>query len=902
MNTPGLVSPSNAAPHLAPGKVQVAVTGATGYVGGRLVPLLLEAGFSVRCIVREPRKLNERAWRHHPELSVQRGDLSDPVELAAQLSGCTVAYYLVHSMEARGKAYVEQDRTLAAAFATAAKSANLQRIVYLGALGEINEGLSEHLSSRREVEAVLASTGIPVTVFRAAMIIGSGSASFEILRYLVERLPIMLTPSWVRTESQPVAIADVLYWLIRCLSVPETAGKIFDIGGADVLAYRDLMRIMAEELHLPRRLIIPLPVLTPTLSSGWISLVTPVSYKIARPLAEGLRNRVVVKSDLVQQLMPHQAMSAREAIKRALERVRTNTVDTRWSVAGAVPGDPDWAGGTVFKDERFIFIHANPERVFQAVCRIGGGHGWYGGDVLWRIRGWMDTLVGGPGLRRGRRDPERVEFGETLDFWRIIGLERNRSLALIAEMKLPGVAALNFSIQPDTTPGRTLLTMTARFRPKGIVGILYWYCVLPLHNIVFGGMLRGMRREAERQPEHQPEDGAESVVEKQSPPASPAPHFSSYGRARLWLGISTVGTMVTIAAIALAAKVPSLASQHFEPTLASQAIMVAAFFLIYAAIQLPFDVLGGYVLPQKFKRQHPPAGRFALLLLRGAAAHTIMLTLAGLALLLAGRGFGVAGVILASAALVLILLALRGQLAQIIAPLQSSPQSPLPASPAPNHLPIECFASDDEGFTGGIIGVIRPRRVLLPLRWIEQLGPAGITVVQARRGLAVTTGSWARGRFLALLFTLVGVAVAAVIVGSANIGTGSGIITLSLLFTLWSFVGLLILPTFSRAGVVEVDAGLRRSGLDNGLIDETILKLDALQDAEPERPVGIETIFHPIPSVLNRIEGPSSQNPRGFLDAARSSIFLSAAGLGLLGRAVHCNCGRPALWVFLPSD
>ena len=420
----------------------VAVTGATGYVGGRLVPRLLEAGYRVRCIVREPRKLAERPWRSHAGVSVEQGDLGDVASLARQLAGCSAAYYLVHSMESSGHEYAERDRTLAANFASAAAAAGVGRIVCLGGLGELGSGLSEHLSSRREVERVLAAPGVPLTVFRAAMIIGSGSASFEILRYLVERLPVMVTPSWVKTESQPVAIADVLHWLVRCLSVPETAGKTLEIGGPDVLPYRELMQIMAEELGLRPRVIVPLPVLTPRLSSGWISLVTPVSYRIARPLAEGLRNRVVVTNDLTQRLMPHRALSVREAIRRALERTRTNAVDTRWSVAGTVAGDP--------------------------------------------------------GLRRGRRHPKRVEFGEALDFWRVIGVEQGRSLALLAEMRLPGTATLNFDIAPAADGSGSALTMTARFRPKGILGILYWYAVLPLHNVVFGGMLRGIKRAAER--------------------------------------------------------------------------------------------------------------------------------------------------------------------------------------------------------------------------------------------------------------------------------------------------------------------------------------------------------------------------------------------------------------------
>lgn len=456
---------------------------------------MLDAGYRVRCLVREPRKLGQRPWANHPSVSVIKSDLGEDDALAEHMRGCEAAYYLIHSMAVGSTDYARRDRELATRFAGAAREAGIGRIIYLGGLGEMGEDLSEHLSSRREVERILASTCVPLTAFRAAMIIGSGSASFEILRYLVERLPVMITPSWVRTESQPIAIADVLHCLVRCLAVPETAGQTLEIGGSDVFTYSQLMRIMAEELGLPRRVIIPVPVLTPRLSSGWISLITPVSYAIARPLAEGLKNRVVVNDHRVQDLMPHEPLSTRQAISRALERIDAHQVTTRWSVAGPVPGDPDWAGGTVMVDERSVEIDASPAEVFNAVCRIGGGHGWYAGDLLWRIRGWMDTLVGGPGLRRGRRDPEQIEFGETLDFWRVVGIEQDRSLSLLAEMKLPGVANLHFDLV--STGQSTRLTMTARFAPRGIVGIIYWYSVLPLHHLVFAGMLRGIKRAAE---------------------------------------------------------------------------------------------------------------------------------------------------------------------------------------------------------------------------------------------------------------------------------------------------------------------------------------------------------------------------------------------------------------------
>ncbi len=484
---------------MADGLPVVLVTGATGYVGGRLVPRLLEAGYAVRCLARAPEKLRDRPWSGDPRVELRRGTLEDEAGLTEALRGCQAAYYLVHSMVSAGQEYADEDRRLASRFATAAASAGLPRIVYLGGLGELGDGLSEHLASRREVERVLASGPTPVTVLRAAMIIGSGSASFEILRYLVERLPVMVTPRWVSTECQPIAIRNVLGYLVDCLRVPETAGRTLDIGGADVLTYRELMHTMARERGLRRRLILPVPVLTPRLSSLWIHLVTPLGRQIARPLAEGLRNRVVCRDDAAQRLAPQPLLTAREAIRAALDAVAHERVETIWSGAGPIPGDPDWAGGTCFVDRREALCEATPAQVFRAVCRIGGGHGWYAADGLWRLRGALDRLVGGPGLRRGRRDPENVSFGEALDFWRVTGLERDRRLALRAEMKLPGEALLEFELEPlADPPARTRLVQTARFLPRGLAGLAYWYAVLPLHGLVFREMLEGIRRAALR--------------------------------------------------------------------------------------------------------------------------------------------------------------------------------------------------------------------------------------------------------------------------------------------------------------------------------------------------------------------------------------------------------------------
>jgi uncharacterized protein YbjT (DUF2867 family) len=473
----------------------IAVTGATGYIGGRLVPRLLDAGYAVRCLVRTPRKLADRPWAQHPKSKTVQVDLSNTESLATALSGCNVAYFLVHSMISAGASYAAEDLRLATEFGRAAKRAGVQRIIYLGGLGEMGSGLSEHLASRREVEKALGCAGVPVTTLRAAMIIGSGSASFEILRYLVQRLPVMITPKWVSTRCQPIAVRNVLAYLVGLLAKPETTGQTYEIGGPEALTYREIMNIMAEELHLRKRLIVPLPVLTPKLSSYWIHLVTPLNKAIARPLAEGLRNPVVVRDDRITKIIPQNLLTVHEAIKAARSKTAEGLVETSWSMAGPIPGDPDWAGGTVFQDERQISIDAPAHAVFQAVCLLGGSHGWYSSKWLWEIRGAMDRLVGGPGLRRGRVHPDRLSYGEALDFWRVVGLEQDRSLILRAEMKLPGTAALEFCVIPVTS-SKSQLKQTARFRPKGLWGILYWYAVLPFHGIVFKGMLEGIKQAA----------------------------------------------------------------------------------------------------------------------------------------------------------------------------------------------------------------------------------------------------------------------------------------------------------------------------------------------------------------------------------------------------------------------
>jgi len=474
----------------------IAVTGSSGYVGGRLVPALLDSGYRVRCLARDPRKLLARPWADRPGVEVVQASLDDRTALAESLRGCAFAYYLVHAMASGGSGFADLDERLAQTFGLASADAKVGRLVYLGGLGDEADGLSEHLASRRNVEHSLRLGGVPLTTLRAAMIIGSGSASFEILRYLVERLPVMVTPRWVRTPSQPIAISDVVRYLVEALDTPETTSQTLDIGGPDVLTYHEIMRITAQELGLPKRLVIPIGMLTPRLSSRWIHLVTPIGSHLARPLAEGLRNPLVCRNDLANRLMPGTLLSVREAIQRAVSEHRARRAPTAWSDAGAMPGDPPWAGGKEFIDERSRIAWAPPNEVFRALSRIGGEHGYFGSKVLWSIRGVLDRLVGGPGLRRGRRDPEVLRYGDAVDFWRVTGVVPEESVELSAEMRLPGKARLRWRLEP-LPGGRTLVVQTATFRPKGLLGLAYWWAVLPLHGSVFKGMLNGLCQRAE---------------------------------------------------------------------------------------------------------------------------------------------------------------------------------------------------------------------------------------------------------------------------------------------------------------------------------------------------------------------------------------------------------------------
>jgi uncharacterized protein YbjT (DUF2867 family) len=408
-------------------------------------------------------------------------------------------------MIAQKDKFVEADRKAAQNMVAAASTANLDRIIYLGGLAEAKAGeLSKHLKSRIEVADILQSGPVPTTDLRTPMILGSGSASFEILRYLVERLPVMTTPKWVLSLNQPIAIRDVIGYLIGCLEKEETTGQTYDIGGPDILTYRELLDIYAEEARLPKRLIIPVPVLTPTLSALWIHLVTPVPASIALPLTEGLTSDAVCTENRIQSIIPLKLLSCRGAIRLALKKVKQQQVETCWMDAGellepewAHCGDADWAGGAIMSCGYRAGLQATAEEAWQAVSKIGGKTGWYFGDYLWNIRGLLDRMVGGVGLRRGRRHPTDIGVGDALDFWRVLDVEAPQRLLLLAEMKTPGEAMLEFQITP-AGDDQIEFQMLSRFLPKGLSGLIYWYVLYPFHQWIFFGMLKAIAGSIDR--------------------------------------------------------------------------------------------------------------------------------------------------------------------------------------------------------------------------------------------------------------------------------------------------------------------------------------------------------------------------------------------------------------------
>ena len=477
------------------------ITGASGYVGGRLVRTLVDGGFDIRILVRDRNKVKGQPWASAVEIS--EGSAENRVDLDAALAGVHTAYYLLHSINL-GPNFHEIEAEMARNFAQAAEAAGVAQIVYLGGIAN-DVKISKHLASRARTGTELASTSVPVMELRAGIIIGSGSASFEMLRHLTHRLPIMTTPKWVMNRTHPIAIRDVLYYLKSAAELKEPVGKVFDIGGPEVLTYADMMQKFAKLSGLKKRWIIKIPVLTPGLSSLWIGLVTPVPTALARPLVGSLISEVVAdpaKSiNAVIPPPPEGLTDVATAINLALSKITDHGVETRWSDATGptapwqkAQGDPEWAGESVLSDRREALTDVSIEKIWRQIEGIGGEHGWFGSDFLWWGRGVLDRFVGGVGLRRGRRDPDYLRVGESLDFWRVEALEQGHRLKLYAEMVLPGKAWLEFTVISEN--GKTRIVQEATFNPRGLGGQLYWYLISPFHFFVFPTMLRNIIKKA----------------------------------------------------------------------------------------------------------------------------------------------------------------------------------------------------------------------------------------------------------------------------------------------------------------------------------------------------------------------------------------------------------------------
>ncbi len=478
---------------------RVLLTGATGYVGGRLLKELEKRGYAVRSLARRPENLISRISEG---TEVVQGDILDAESLGSAFEGIDVAYYLVHSMGSKAD-FEQQDRHAAINFSSAAREAGVQRIIYLGGLGKETEGLSSHLRSRQEVGSILRESGIPTIELQASIIIGSGSLSFEMIRNLVERLPVMVAPKWVRVNAQPIFIDDVLRYLIGALDIPLPKSRIYQIGGADVISYSGIMREYARQRGL-KRLMIPVPFLTPGLSSLWLNLITPVYARIGRKLIDSIRHPTVVRNNDALIDFDFQPLGIRDAISKVLRKEERYFNETRWSDSLSSAGPiRSWGGlkfGNRILDHRCVTVRATPEQAFTPIRRIGGETGWYYGNWLWRLRGVIDYLFGGVGLRRGRRDPERIRVGESIDFWRVEAFEPDKRLRLFAEMKLPGRAWLEFEVQ--STREGVEICQTANFDPLGALGLLYWYILYPLHALIFAGMLKNIARQAHVQDQH----------------------------------------------------------------------------------------------------------------------------------------------------------------------------------------------------------------------------------------------------------------------------------------------------------------------------------------------------------------------------------------------------------------
>ncbi len=480
---------------------KILVVGGTGYVGTRLVQILLENGYNVKVTWRSYDKIKTKLWFKHPKVEIVWADVFHRASLLDACAGCSTVYYLVHCMFPDQDNYMVADKLAAQNMAYAATNSSVENVIYLGGLGGHDKNASRHIKSRAQVGKILRSGMVPVTILNAAMIIGSGSTSFEILRYIVERLPVMITPRWVHTINQPIAIRNVIEYLLGCHNNPDVIGRTFDIGGPDVLTYKRLMEIYAEEANLTKRLVISLPFNDPLQTSSYfLSRIIPIDSAILKPLIEGLRNEVVCTLDDISEFIPQQLLTLREAIRRSIAEIRQVILHDSMQFDGWSPplefsyfGDPIWSGGSILYDRWAAVLNGSHENAWKTVKSIGGENGWYHANFLWKIRGFLDELAGGPGLRRGRNHPNELNRGEFLDCWRVTRIKEGEELLLTSEMKMPGTASLCFKLK-KLKNNKVLLEQVASFIPKGLGGLAYWQVVSPFHSHLFNGMIYGIAK------------------------------------------------------------------------------------------------------------------------------------------------------------------------------------------------------------------------------------------------------------------------------------------------------------------------------------------------------------------------------------------------------------------------
>lgn len=478
----------------------ILVLGATGYVGSRLVPRLLDWGFNVRAAARSIEKLALRPWANHPRVELTAADARNPGSLKAACTGCSAVYYLIHSPDTAYENFSEIELETARNIVKAAEETGIERLIYLDWLGETDGRSSPHLRSRAEIRGILQSGKVPATFLRTSLIIGSGSVAFEILRYVTERCPVILAPKWFFTRFQPIAIRNILDYLTACLRFPETAGQTYDIGGPNVLTFRDLIELYTAKAKLRKRMVLRFPDWLASASSWWVQAVTPIPSSLAKPVIENLQEEALCREKRIERLTNQKTFETQQALHLAFEQSLHNLMDDTLKDHSSIPppewsyaGDPPWAGGVLYEISDAIVLRTSPEEIWRTLVRIGGKTGWYYANWLWQLRGLLDKITGGVGMRKEHPKTENLNPGDIIDCFRVGRVKFQSKLVLVSELKLPGSAVLDFRITRIDNE-RTKLHQSARFIPRGVRGMLYWHTTRRLHKIVFKGLLRGIAK------------------------------------------------------------------------------------------------------------------------------------------------------------------------------------------------------------------------------------------------------------------------------------------------------------------------------------------------------------------------------------------------------------------------